>query len=216
MANFADVEIAIAICIDDASLVLGEDATEVTRHLVPEASWKLQIMADGAFLTRTRHRPAFNAKDSPILIPFADEAGRFTQGCFSAESARLVDGHIEMWAPGKDLAIVIIIHVDERMLFEALIFTLGFEPICSRWGDKLALFAVLVKLRDWLHRVRARAIIRAVILYSVFEWEELGVWAAFFRANWCSLQDDAGTTEVGIAWATAMKHLFFCLEADWA
>jgi hypothetical protein len=38
MANFADVEIAIAICIDDASLVLGEDATEVTRHLVPKAS----------------------------------------------------------------------------------------------------------------------------------------------------------------------------------
>ncbi len=62
--------------------------------------------------------------------------------------------------------------------------------------------------------MRARAIVRAVVLYSVFEWEEFGVGAAFFRANCRSLQDDAGTTEVGIAWATAMKHLFFCLEAD--
>ena len=74
VAYLTHIEITVAISINSPSLVLGNNTTEITCHLIAEASLLLQVVANGALLAGTGHRPAFDTVYSPIFVPLADQA----------------------------------------------------------------------------------------------------------------------------------------------
>jgi len=74
MAYLTHIEITVAISINSPSLVLRNNTTEITCHLIAEASLLLQVVANRALLAGTGHRPAFDTEHSSIFVPLADEA----------------------------------------------------------------------------------------------------------------------------------------------